>query len=383
MNLLLRFAHSNNEYYTEFIYKNYINLIGVVIKTKKSHKNVLMVKSILDVACDGPVVTKNQRTDKYQVLINTNACIIYPELLISILKNYSVWSKVQVETDTNENESEVLDILFGVLLALVREKHPQQQINSYRLTNSGLLNVLISFCKIHLIVISNPIHISKMAADSLFSLVGILAGAPPRPILLDEIMKLLLLMHRPSDSFITHDRAKFYNILLTNARNKTNTNGTIKQKLSMKFNPQRFAQSVKIRDRRSTMDKAQVVAKKPKKIQRSASVDSSMPTTSTAETRDGQSSSRDEYIKNAVKEINIITKWIYESNENTNGINLGSPPTSKSKRKKSTEKPVIKPNKLLDAAGTLKLNEQFSKIHVKRQLVQNKKKLRRLSRRQK
>lgn len=56
----------------------------------------------------------------------------------------------------------------------------------------------------------SPIYISTLAADSFVNIINIFAGSPPSPSLLDEIMKLLLVLHKPSECFITHDRSKFY-----------------------------------------------------------------------------------------------------------------------------------------------------------------------------
>jgi hypothetical protein len=232
---LLKIAHSNAEFYTEFVRKNYMSLIFLVIKHQKCAKNLDMLKSILDIALDAPILTKRSDTEPYQVIPNSTACIVYPELMLYTLKNYSSWS------DVRQCDSDVLDLVLGALLVLVREKHPQQELNSARLVNAGIITILLNFCKIHLVLVTNPIYISKNAAESLVTLIATLAGAPPSPSLLDEIIKLLILMHRPSDSFITHDRSKFYFILATSEPNK--------QKAPT---PKRSNLSLKMRERKST-----------------------------------------------------------------------------------------------------------------------------------
>lgn len=252
--------------YTEFIQTNTISLIGAVLRTPKCVKGIFLLKSILDISCDAPVLIKRTGSDKFQVISNTNACIIHPDLLISVINRYSDWC------DYKKDESEILDFLFETILALVREKHLHQDLNILRLTRSGLISSLLNFCKIYLVGFPRPIYISKIAAEHLVALVSIFAGAPPTSSLLDEIMKLLLLLQRPSDSFVTHDRSKFYFLLSSNLPSK--------KRLSLPMTSRRISQSIKIRERKATVPSRNIDYDLPKLV-RSASFESihTMPTT--------------------------------------------------------------------------------------------------------
>lgn len=252
-------AHSNSEMYTEFIQTNTISLIGAVLRTPKCVKGIFLLKSILDISCDAPVLFQRTGSDKFQVISNTNACIIHPDLLISVINRYSDWC------DYKKDESEILDVLFETILALVREKHQHQDLNILRLTRSGLISSLLNFCKIYLVGFPRPIYISKAAAEYLVALVSIFAGAPPSSSLLDEIMKLLLLLQRPSDSFVTHDRSKFYFLLSSNLPSK--------KRLSLPISSRRISQSIKIRERKATVPSRQIDYDLPKLV-RSASFES-------------------------------------------------------------------------------------------------------------
>lgn len=252
-------AHSNSEMYTEFIQTNTISLIGAVLRTPKCVKGIFLLKSILDISCDAPVLNQRTGSDKFQVISNTNACIIHPDLLVSVINRYSDWC------DYKKDESEILDVLFETILALVREKHQHHDLNILRLTRSGLISSLLNFCKIYLVGFPRPIYISKAAAEYLVALVSIFAGAPPSSSLLDEIMKLLLLLQRPSDSFVTHDRSKFYFLLSSNLPSK--------KRLSLPISSRRISQSIKIRERKATVPSRQIDYDLPKLV-RSASFES-------------------------------------------------------------------------------------------------------------
>lgn len=209
LNIVLQIVYANAELYSEFMKCDGVEMIGAVIRTKKCVKGLCFLRSFVDIACHGVVLTKKSQNDDFQIVANTNACVVHPDLLISVIIRYWDWY------DPDSTDSDVLDFLFSVLLALVREKHPHHSINVYRLTKAGIIPALLNFCKIYLVGASRSVYMSRCAAENLVALVRVFAGAPPLPSLIDEIIKLLVLMHRPSDSFVTHDRSKFYFLLTT------------------------------------------------------------------------------------------------------------------------------------------------------------------------
>ncbi|XP_017464063.1 PREDICTED: uncharacterized protein LOC108357501, partial [Rhagoletis zephyria] len=109
--------------------------------------------------------------------------------------------------------SEVLDMLFLSILALTSEKHPHRDLNLYQLSEAGLLKELLNLCKVYVIESPNPVYISASAAESFVAILSVFAGSPPSTSLMDEIMKLALLLQKPSECYITHDRSKFYFLL--------------------------------------------------------------------------------------------------------------------------------------------------------------------------
>lgn len=207
LELFLQIVYNNSELYSEFLKADGIAMIGSVIRTKKCCKGLHLLKSIIDIACDGPVLIYKSTEDQFSIVPNTMACIVHPDLLISIIIRYWDWY------DKDSTDCHILDIIFSLLLSLVREKHPHHIINIHRLYKSGITQALLNFCKIYLVGASRSVFISTLAADNLVALVRVFGGAPPAPSLLDEIIKLLILMHRPSESFVTHDRSKFYFLL--------------------------------------------------------------------------------------------------------------------------------------------------------------------------
>lgn len=202
LTFFLKIAHSNSNLYTEFIKKDFSSLIGPVIRSTRCIKGIILLNSILETACDKPVLTR--RSEGFFVVPTTNANIVHPNLLMSIIQRYSDWHVPKC------NDSSILATLLETIQALVREKHPRQVQNIQCLSKAGLIPTLLNFCKIHLVGVPEPVFLSRQAAESIVNLISIFAGSPPSPQLLDDIIKVLLLLHRPSESFITHDRSKFY-----------------------------------------------------------------------------------------------------------------------------------------------------------------------------
>lgn len=161
-----------------------------------------MLNSILETAYDKPVLSR--RADGFYVVPTTNANIVHPNLLMSIIQRYSDWYVPK------SNDSSILATLLETFQSLVREKHPRQLQNIQSLNKAGLIPALLNFCKIHLVGAPEPVFLSRQAAESIVNLISIFAGSPPSSGLLDDIIKVLLLLHRPELSFITHDRSNFY-----------------------------------------------------------------------------------------------------------------------------------------------------------------------------
>ncbi|KAI8121400.1 hypothetical protein FF38_05913 [Lucilia cuprina] len=205
LDILLNIAFSESQLYTEFQRNDYINLIGYVIKTERCTKDCNLLKSIINNACSQPLILK--KGDLLQVNDTTVATVVYPKLFISILHRYSDWHRSGAEN------SDVLDMLFQTILALTREKHPQRDFNIEQFSKEGLMRELLNLCKVYVIESPNPVFISKKAAEAFVNIISVFAGSPPKPCLLDEIMKLMLLLHKPSECYITHDRSKFYFLL--------------------------------------------------------------------------------------------------------------------------------------------------------------------------
>lgn len=205
LDLLLQLGHSDAQLYTEFVRQDYLALIGYVVKSDHCSKSVQLLRSIVNNACSQPLISR--KGDGLHVNDNTTACLVYPRLLLSVLQRYSDWHR------SGTTHSDVLDMLFRCILALSRDKHPQRDFNMEQLQSSGLLRALLNLCKVYVIESPNPVHISPYAAECFVQILAVFAGSPPAPSLLDEIMKLLLLLHKPSECYVTHDRAGFYFLL--------------------------------------------------------------------------------------------------------------------------------------------------------------------------
>lgn len=216
LQFFLKTAHSTSALYTEFVRHNYIGLLGAIIRSDKCLKTIRLLNSVLETACSGSVITKGP--EGFELSQTKNVCIIYAELIVGIINHYSDW-----HCATPENCG-IIEMLLSVIQSLVSEKHTYQTLNVARLGRAKLLPALFNFCKIHLIGGAQQISLTQATAESMVNIIRIFAGAPPQPALLDDIIKVLLILHRPSNSFITHDRSKFYFLLSPTSQQKTKKN---------------------------------------------------------------------------------------------------------------------------------------------------------------
>lgn len=230
LQFFLKIAHSNSALYTEFVKKSYISLLGPIIRSDKCLKTIHLVNAILETACSGPVISKGP--EGFEVLTAKHVCIIYPELFIAVINHYSDWHK------PNADNCEIIEILFSAIQCLVSEKHTYQAVNIARLSKANLVSALFNFCKVHLTGGSQQIFWSQRAAESLVNTISVFAGAPPVPAILDDIIKVLLMLHRPSDSYVTHDRSKFYFLLTSAMQQKA-------KKLSLPLSARKLSLSIK------------------------------------------------------------------------------------------------------------------------------------------
>lgn len=206
--------------------QNYIGLLGAIIRSDKCLKTIRLLNSVLETACSGSVITKGP--EGFELSQTKHVCIIYADLIVGIINHYSDW-----HCATPDNCA-IIEMLLSVIQSLVSEKHTYQSLNIVRLNRAKLVPALFNFCKIHLIGGTQQISLTQSAAESMVNIIRIFAGAPPQPALLDDIIKVLLMLHRPSNSFITHDRSKFYFLLSPTSQQKAKKNlPTAARKLSL------------------------------------------------------------------------------------------------------------------------------------------------------
>nr|XP_019543989.2 uncharacterized protein LOC109414613 [Aedes albopictus]XP_029723549.1 uncharacterized protein LOC109414613 [Aedes albopictus] len=235
LNLLLRIAHDNNDFYNEFVQRDLLELVGIVLKNKKCHKEVCVLAAMLEVTFDQPILV--YRGDVYSVLTNSVARIRYPEIIVFFFENFQMWI---------DHSEEVLNLVFKVLITITRDKHPGMDYNCKRLADAGLVPTLIDFCRMNFVIPPKTVKISEAAADWLVALIKNLSNTPPKVSLLKEIIDLLLLMHKPTDSYVTHDRQKFY----------FNINPHSPPHKSTKTNENKLTQRLNLRERRLKLRKA-------------------------------------------------------------------------------------------------------------------------------
>uniref|UniRef100_A0A1B0CC58 Uncharacterized protein n=1 Tax=Lutzomyia longipalpis TaxID=7200 RepID=A0A1B0CC58_LUTLO len=199
LRILLNVAHSNVELYTEFIKGEYLNTIGCVLRSSKCCKDLHMLQAVMDTAFDQPIM---ENVDGAFVLTSNNSSLIYPELIIFIINNYNDW---------HGEDGEVLEFTLMIIKSLTTRS--TKDINMQQLMNIDLLPSLINFCKVFFVGATPPINITAKSAKLIVEILSAFGPTPPTTSFIDEIAKLLLLLHEPSYTYITQDRANYYYLL--------------------------------------------------------------------------------------------------------------------------------------------------------------------------
>lgn len=267
--IFLKMAYSNNYLYAEFEQKKLFNLIVHVFKHGNCYRGPGMLKAVLDVIYGGTMFNKKSRADEYQINERSELNIQNPSLLMKLLANFNIFQS------TDRADASNLDLFFKSLKVATRESHPYKHINRQCLIEHGFYEHLIEFCKIHLTSNSNAITLPTSTAIILVDLLKMLSKNPPIYVT-SKIQELLILLHHPSESFITHDRSKFNFILSSQKPTKNNRNSSITSKFSsLSFSTKIKSTSVSSVPSSPTSSSSQksIVSSSPKKASHLTSVE--------------------------------------------------------------------------------------------------------------
>ncbi|CRK97431.1 CLUMA_CG010820, isoform A [Clunio marinus] len=237
--VFLKMSYSCNNLYVEFEQRKLFNLVAHVFKHSNCNKGGGMLKAILDVIYGGTMFYKNLNSEDYRINEKSVLNIQNPKLLLKLLENFSIFQTME------KSEVNVLDLLFQSLMVVVRDNHPHKYLNRQYLLEHDFYMKIIQFCKIHLTIPANTIPITPETALIIVRLLKMLSKTPTSFRCMKEIQKLLLLMHHPSESFVTHDRTKFHFILPGSKPQKQN-------KLNTSSGSKYFNFSIKIRSTNAT-----------------------------------------------------------------------------------------------------------------------------------
>ncbi|XP_059611757.1 lysosomal-trafficking regulator [Phlebotomus argentipes] len=200
LRILLNVAHSNVELYTEFIKGEYLNKIGSVLKSSKCCKDFLILQCFMDTAFDKPIMY--EKVDGSFGLTSNNSYLIYPELVIFIITYYRDW---------HTESGRVLEFTLRILKSLASRM--SKDFNIRQMMNVDILPNLINFCKVFFVGVSPPINITMKSAKLIVQIISGFGPTPPSTSFIDEIAKLLLLLHEPSYTYVTQDRGNYYYLL--------------------------------------------------------------------------------------------------------------------------------------------------------------------------
>ncbi|XP_070492270.1 lysosomal-trafficking regulator [Chironomus tepperi] len=232
--IFLRSAYSNNYLNAEFEQRNLFNLVAHVFKHGNCYRGPGMLKAILDVIYGGSMFHKRSKEDEYSINENSGLNIQNGSLLIKLLNHFNIFQT------SNSSETKTLNIFFKSIITTVRDSHPCKAANLQCLRDHGFYEKLMQFCKTHLASTASTMRINSETACMLVELIKMMNRNPPTMWSIREIQKLLILLHHPSESFVTHDRSKFNFILSSHKPSKLNRSN---QTISLKY----FNFSTKIR----------------------------------------------------------------------------------------------------------------------------------------
>lgn len=203
---LLEAAHRNMFLFADFK-RRHVSAISSVLRTSLCDKSLHMLKVILDVAFDEDVLEVVDYGRSYKIKeTQRESRLVYPELIIATINNFEAW------IDEN-GEEEVIEVLFEVLIWLNVSSVQGGGYSKRQLLQANVVDAILSFCKMHVGGISSRIRVTQTMAQRLVELLGIYGPTPPRAEFLDELAKLLLLIHEPSCVFVTQDRVNYYYLL--------------------------------------------------------------------------------------------------------------------------------------------------------------------------
>ena len=247
MRTLLEAAHRNMYLFSDFK-RRHSDAISSVLRASACDKGLQMLKIILDVAFDGPVLELVNEGTSYKLAAGRGCRLLYPELIISTINNFDAW----VHDDGTEH---VIEVIFEVLIWLNVSSVRGGAYSKRKLAQANVLGAILKFCKLHVGGISNRIKVTRTMAERLVELLEIYGPTPPGADFLDELAKLLLLIQEPSCVFVTQDRVNFYYLLAACAPEKGNKSKRARG-AAARMTEQRWADGWRIlrRSRRPTID---------------------------------------------------------------------------------------------------------------------------------
>lgn len=202
---LLEAAHRNMSLFADFK-RRHGDAISSVLRTVPCDKSLHMLKIVLDVAFDGPVLEVVDGGRSYKMAEGECRLLRYPELIISTINNFDAWVD-------ERGEDTVIEVLFEVLIWLNVSSVRGGAYSKRQLIQANALGAILNFCKMHVGGICSRIRVTRTMAERLVELLGIYGPTPPGADYLDELAKLLLLIHEPSCVFVTQDRVNYYYLL--------------------------------------------------------------------------------------------------------------------------------------------------------------------------
>ena len=141
LSTILHLARSDAEMLCQYRMEGGPSLLLRVLESPRCHAGKNLLKSILDAACDCPIIVKDMGTKCFMASQNSEAVITDPELIKCALQAWRTWAS-----------HDALNLFFQALLFLLKDQHPHREFNASQMKRWGIVETVLLVCQVSLLI---------------------------------------------------------------------------------------------------------------------------------------------------------------------------------------------------------------------------------------
>ncbi|XP_023246507.1 lysosomal-trafficking regulator [Copidosoma floridanum] len=202
LSVALHLARSDSEMLTQYSSEGGAFVLLKVLESRQCFSGKHMLKSVLDATCDFPILVKDAEGDSHLISQNSEAVIIDPELMKCALEAWRTWAM-----------HNTLNLLIEAMLFLLKDQHPHREFNASQLKRARIVESILVMCKEHFLYEDVDVSLDASTGSAIVELLRALMGAPPEFSHLVLITDYLILVHKATETYVTHSRHNMYFLL--------------------------------------------------------------------------------------------------------------------------------------------------------------------------